>query len=187
MAHQFCNKYRHTLPPAYFRYYKFLLRLPRWHQNRKIIPRFGLIDMTSWIRSSSDDLCKKTIYFIHVYDPMQSFFPYWYWLISPCCLLSVWFFFLAVYCFCLNIILRTLCFFYTFTDNKVHSFIQSAVWPAVWNASESAGSLQARDLIIYVCREFHRPSELTTQHAACLSKNQPKDIDAIYFHSESEI
>ena len=43
------------------------------------------------------------------------------------------------------------------------------------------------DFIIYVCREFYRPSELNTQHAACLSENQPKDIDAIHFHSVSEI
>ena len=74
MAHLFRKKNPHTLRAAYFRYCKFLLRLPRWHQNRKIIARFGLIDMPSWIRSSSDDLCKKTIYFIHVYDHLQPFF-----------------------------------------------------------------------------------------------------------------
>ena len=74
MAHLFRKKNRHTLRVAYFRYCKFLLWLPRWHQNRKIIARLGLIDMPSWIRSSSDDLCKKIIYFIHVYDPLQPFF-----------------------------------------------------------------------------------------------------------------
>ena len=74
MAHLFRKKNPHYLRAAYFRYCKFLLRLPRWHQNRKIIVRFGLIDIPSWIRSSGDDLCKMTIYFIHVYDPLQSFF-----------------------------------------------------------------------------------------------------------------
>jgi len=74
MAHLFRKKNRHTLRAACFRYCKFLLRLPRWHQDRKIIARFGLIDMASWIRSSSDDLCKKTIYSIHVYDHLQPFF-----------------------------------------------------------------------------------------------------------------
>ena len=74
MAHLFRKKDRHTLSVAYFRYYKFLLGLPRWHRNKKkIIAQFGLIDVPSRIRSSSDDLCKKTISFIHVYDPLQSF------------------------------------------------------------------------------------------------------------------
>ena len=67
MAHLFRKKNPHTPRLAYLRYSKFLFRLPRWHQNRKIIARFGLIDMPSWIRSSSDDIRKKTIYFIHVY------------------------------------------------------------------------------------------------------------------------
>ena len=38
------------------------------------IARFGLIDVPSQIRSSSDDLCKKTINFIHVYDSLQPFY-----------------------------------------------------------------------------------------------------------------
>ena len=73
MDHLFRKKDRHTLRTAYFRYCKFLLRPPRWHRNKKIIARFGLIDVLSRIRSSSDDLCKKTINFIHVYDPLQPF------------------------------------------------------------------------------------------------------------------
>ena len=36
------------------------------------------------------------------------------------------------------------------------------------------GLLQARDFMIYVCREFYRPSELTTQHAACLSETSQR-------------
>ena len=59
MAHLFRKKDHHTLRAAYFRYCKFLLRLPRWHRNRKIIAQFGLIDVPSWIRSSTDDLCKR--------------------------------------------------------------------------------------------------------------------------------
>ena len=74
MAHLFRKKDCHTLRVAYFRYCKLLLRLPRWHRNRKIIARFGLIDVPFRIRSSSDDLCKKTINFIHVYDHLQPFF-----------------------------------------------------------------------------------------------------------------
>ena len=74
MAHLFRKTNRHTLCAAYFIYCKLLLRLRRWHQNREIIARFGLIDMPSWILSSSDDLCKKTIYFIHLYDPLQPFY-----------------------------------------------------------------------------------------------------------------
>ena len=35
MAHLFRKKDRHTLRTAYFRYCKFLLRLPRWHRNKK--------------------------------------------------------------------------------------------------------------------------------------------------------
>jgi len=73
MDHLFRKKNPYILRAAYFRYCKILIRLPRWHQNRKIIARFDLIDMSSWIRSSSDDLCKKTMYFIHFYDPLQPF------------------------------------------------------------------------------------------------------------------
>ena len=76
MAHLFRKKDCRTLRATYFMYCKFLLRLPRWHRNRKIIARFGLMDVPSRIRSSSDDLCKKTINFIHVYDPLQPFFSY---------------------------------------------------------------------------------------------------------------
>ena len=43
-------------------------------ETKKIIARFGLVDVPSRIRSSSDDLCKKTVNFIHVYDPLQPFF-----------------------------------------------------------------------------------------------------------------
>ena len=41
---------------------------------KKIIDRFGLIDVPSRIRSFSDDLCKNIINFIHVYDPSAAFF-----------------------------------------------------------------------------------------------------------------
>ena len=90
MAHRFRKKDRHTLRAAYFRYCKFLLRLARWNRNKKKkTARFGLIDVPSRIRSSSDDLCQKTIYFIHVYDPLQPFFHIDTGLISTCCLLLV--------------------------------------------------------------------------------------------------
>ena len=112
MAHLFRKTNLHTLCAAYFRYCKFLLWLPRWHQNRKIIARFGLIDMPSWIWSSSDDLCKKNYLLYSRLRPSAAFFPYWYWLISPCCRSLVWFFFLAVDRFCLFIILLTLGFSY---------------------------------------------------------------------------
>ena len=74
MAHLFRKKNRQTLRAAFFRYCKFLLRLPRRHRNRKVIARFGLRDVPSRIRSPSDDLYKKTINLIQVYDPLQPFF-----------------------------------------------------------------------------------------------------------------
>ena len=74
MAHLFRKRDHQALRVAYFRYCKFLLQLLRWHPIRKFIARFGLIDVPSRIQSSSDDLCKKTINFIHVYDPLQPFF-----------------------------------------------------------------------------------------------------------------
>ena len=35
IAHLFCKRDRHTLRAVYFRYCKFLLRLPRWYRNKK--------------------------------------------------------------------------------------------------------------------------------------------------------
>ena len=61
---------------GYFKYCKYLLRLPRWYRNHTVVSKFDIVDVPSRLKHLSKDICLKTRQMIGVFDPLWPFFEW---------------------------------------------------------------------------------------------------------------
>ena len=71
-ARRIQRKYR----SGYFKYCKYLLRLPQWYRNHTVVSKFDIVDAPSRLKHLSKDICLKTRQMIGVFDPLWPFFEW---------------------------------------------------------------------------------------------------------------
>ena len=100
---------------GYFKYCKYLLRLPRWYRSHTVVSKFDIIDAPSRLKRLSEDISLKTQQMMGVFDPLWPFF--WIEVIYLYCML------LCCY------VIYVLCFFLVFSFFLcVHSTVLCILW-----------------------------------------------------------
>ena len=69
-----CKKDTKKIHSGYFKYCKYLLRLPWWYWNHTVVSKFDILDVPSQLKQLSKDISLKTQQRIGVYDPLWPFF-----------------------------------------------------------------------------------------------------------------